>query len=132
MFLNRYEKKSGDAASRSRRSGSKRSHRRYRDQTIAVEIITEDLGALPYECFDISPVGTYLHTEFLLVPGDEVNLKIRLSARHQPMDVVGEVVRVETGENGLQPGIGIAFTKIAKTDSKELKQFLMRRFLSNG
>jgi len=83
-------------------------------------------------CFDLSAVGVYIHSDYLLSRGETLQLRIRVPFRHRPIDVLGEVVRVETGEWGLPPGMGVAFREIAETDSAALKQFLLRRFLSNA
>lgn len=131
MFLSKPEKQAVDFNRHSRRSQRRRSHRRHPSSDISVELLDGNT-AIQYECPNISPVGVYLLTELLLFPGDEVNLRIRLSARQQPMVIVGKVVRVDTGDTGQAPGMGISFTDISTTDSKELKLFLMRRFLSNG
>ena len=106
--------------------------RHFRKQQVTLEIIDDKMNVMPFDCFDISPVGAYLHSEFLLMPGDEVQLRLRLSCRFRPIQITGEVVRVEMGEDGLPPGMGIAFRDIAKQDSDVLKQFLLRRFLGNG
>ena len=99
---------------------------------IQLEMVDDEDNAMPFDCFDLSPVGAYLHSEFLLLPGDRVTLRLRLDYQHRPLEVEGEVVRVETGDDGLPPGMGIAFREMAQRDSIKLKQFLFRRFLCNG
>ena len=90
------------------------------------------MAGIRLRCFDLSAVGVYFHTDLLLNPGERVQLRMRIPYRYRPIHVVGEVVRVETGKRGIAPGMGIAFREIAETDSTALKQFLSRRFLSNG
>ena len=111
-----------------------RRSRRYRNPPVTLEILDEhhELAATPLSCFDLSAVGVYLHTSFLLLPGEKIHLRIRLSSTLRPIDVLGEVVRAETGGDGLSPGMGIAFREVAESDSTALKQFLLRRFLSNA
>ncbi len=135
MFPNRNDKTAvdrGHESGRTRRQRHRRSHRRFRDQRVSVSVVDDELGDIQFDCLNISPVGVYLRTDFLLLPGDEVNLRIGITPWHRPFDVTGKVIRVDTGETGLPPGMGIAFHRIATTDSKELKLFLMRRFLSHG
>jgi hypothetical protein len=109
-----------------------RRSRRFRHPPVTLEIVDENRQATPLSCFDLSAVGVYLHSSFLLQPGEQMQLRIRVPNRRRPIDVLGEVVRVETGENGLFPGMGIAFRKILEADATALKQFLLRRFLSNA
>ena len=108
-----------------------RASRRRRNPSLTLEIVGED-ESVPMSCFDLSAVGAYLHSEYLFCLGDSIRLRIRISGRPRPIDIGGEVVRVETGENGLVPGMGVAFRQIAKQDSDDLRQFLMRRFLTHG
>ena len=77
-------------------------------------------------------MGAYLHSDYLFCLGETVRLRIRIADRPLSIDITGEVVRVETGESGLVPGMGIAFRKIGKQDSDELRRFLMRRVLTHG
>ena len=113
------------------RRGSARA-RRIRKRDVALEIIDNEMNVMPFSCFDLSSVGAYLHSNYLLMKGDEIHLRLRLSQGRPAIEIKGEVVRVETGEDGLPPGMGIAFREIAKQNSNELKQFLMRRFLGDG
>ena len=96
-----------------------------------MEILSDDGTAVPMSCFDLSAVGAYLHSDYLFSLGETIRLRIRIASKPRAIDIRGEVVRVETGENGLAPGMGIAFRKIADRDSDELKQFLLRRFLTH-
>ena len=99
---------------------------------MSLEIRWDNAHGTSLRCFDLSAVGVYLHSELLLTKGDTIELRIRIPDRHRPIDIVGEVVRVETGDRGLAPGMGIAFREIADTDAAALNQFLLRRFLSNA
>ena len=108
-----------------------RASRRRRNPSLTLEIVGED-ESVPMSCFDLSAVGAYLHSEYLFCLGDSIRLRIRISGRPRPIDIGGEVVRVETGENGLVPGMGVAFRQIGKQDSDDLREFLMRRFLTHG
>jgi PilZ domain len=115
--------------SRSRRQ--RRRGRREHSGSVSVEAVDRHGDAMPFDCFDLSAVGIYLHTDFLLCPGEEIQLRLRLPMRFRPLEIAGEVVRAETGEGGLQPGIGVAFRTISRTDQEELGRFLMRRFLGH-
>jgi Tfp pilus assembly protein PilZ len=97
-----------------------------------LEIVEEEGSGVPLSCFDLSAGGAYLHSDYLFCLGESIRLRIRIADRPLPIDIEGEVIRVETGENGLVPGMGIAFRKIGKQDSDELRRFLMRRFLTHG
>lgn len=99
---------------------------------MSLEILCDNTHAASLRCFDLSAVGVYLHSDFLLAKGDTIEIRVRIPDRHRPIDIVGEVVRVETGDRGLAPGMGIAFREIADTDAAALNQFLLRRFLSNA
>ena len=109
-----------------------RAARRHRNPPLTLEIVAEEGGGIPLSCFDLSAVGAYLHSDYLFCLGESVRLRIRIADRPLPIDITGEVVRVETGESGLVPGMGIAFRKISKQDSDELRRFLMRRVLTHG
>lgn len=109
-----------------------RAARRHRNPSVTLEIVAEESGGIPLSCFDLSAVGAYLHSDYLFCLGESLHLRIRIADRPLPIDIEGEVIRVETGENGLVPGMGIAFRKIGKQDAEALKRFLMRRFLTHG
>ncbi len=111
---------------------SKSPSRRVGIPHIQLDIVDDEDNAMPFDCFDLSPVGVYLHSDYLLLQGDRVTIRLRLDFQHRPIEVEGEVVRVETGEDGLAPGMGIAFREMGRRDSNKLKQFLFRRFLCNG
>lgn len=125
--------KYADAPKHSRRM-SRRSSRRYRNPPVTLEVLDEHhkQAVSRLSCFDLSAVGVYLHTSYLLFPGEKIKLRIRISSTLRPIDVLGEVVRVEAGGGGLSPGMGVAFREISEPDSTALKQFLLRRFLSNA
>ncbi len=108
-----------------------RASRRHRNPPVTLEIIGEGDFA-PLSCFDISAVGAYLHSDYLYCLGESIRLRVRIAGRPRAIDITGEVVRVETGETGLVPGMGIAFRQIDKQDADDLRQFLMRRILTHG
>jgi hypothetical protein len=107
-----------------------RSFTRHRNPPVRMELV-EDGNVIALSCFDLSAVGAYLYSDYLFCEGDTVELRLHIASRLDPMTVIGEVVRVETGESGLMPGMGITFRKITEQDSDELKQFLLRRFLTH-
>ncbi|MCP4600559.1 MAG: hypothetical protein GY847_08520 [Proteobacteria bacterium] len=97
-----------------------------------VEIIDEHENATPFEHFELNIIGVYLYSDFLLFPGDKVHLRIKLSSCLRPIHAIGEVVRAETGNERLMPGMGVAFKNMDNSDQKELERFLMiRRFLGH-
>jgi hypothetical protein len=93
--------------------------------------LVEDGNVIALSSFDLSAVGAYLYSDYLFCEGDAVELRLHIASLQRPLEIKGEVIRVETGESGLVPGMGISFRKMAKQDSDELKQFLLRRFLTH-
>ncbi len=96
-----------------------------------IEIIIENERVGFAICSDLSSVGAYIRSDYLFCVGEQFNIRLYLASRIKPMEILGEVIRVETGETGMAPGMGIAFRRISKQDSDELKQFLLRRFLTH-
>ncbi len=103
---------------------------RHRRTPVRMEMI-EDGNTIAVSCFELSAVGAYLYSDYLYCEGDFVELRLHTAFGRHPIEIVGEVIRVETGESGLMPGMGIAFKQISKQDSDELKHYLLRRFLTH-
>lgn len=111
---------------------NRRQSRRHRTESVSVSLIEAEGEAVPFECFDLSNVGLYIHSNYLLCPGERVRIEVGLSSRLSPLLIEGEVVRAEMGDaHGLTPGMGIAFREISSGDRAELERFLARRMRSS-
>jgi hypothetical protein len=97
-----------------------------------VELVSVDGSTVQVERFDLSTAGVYLHSSYLVSPGKQVSLRIRLHDYPRPLDIQGKVIRAEDGETGLAKGMGIIFNEIGKSDEAIIRRFLLRRFLGNG
>ena len=116
----------GGSAPTSRRQRSK--SRRTRTKQATVEILNDQIAAISFAHFELKADQVYLHSDFLLCPGDEVYIQIGLSSCHYPLNAIGEVVRAETGDDGLRPGMAVSLTEMKDADRHELKRFLSRRY----
>ncbi|MCU0665333.1 MAG: PilZ domain-containing protein [Myxococcota bacterium] len=110
---------------------NRRLSRRHRRTQAGVEVI-RDGDAMPFECFDLSAVGLYLHAELLLDLGENVELRIDLPGRPRPISAKGQVIRAQTDNDGMGAGMGVAFREISRQDQACLERYLMRRFLGHG
>ena len=110
----------------------KRLSRRERPKVDLVEMVDDHSNAVFFDHFEISSTGIYLCSDFLLCPGDEITLKLTLSGRWEPLEVVGEVVRAETGDDGLRPGMSIVFKEMDRKDRSTLERFLARRVIPDA
>ncbi len=115
----------------SRQTASRRNRRRsrrHRTESVSVLLAQERGEAVAFDCFDLSSVGLYIHSNYLLCPGERVRIEVGFSSRLRPVIIAGEVVRAEMGDaHGLTPGMGIAFREISPGDRIELERFLARR-----
>ncbi|MCP4599789.1 MAG: hypothetical protein GY847_04485 [Proteobacteria bacterium] len=102
--------------------------RRTRTKQATIEILDDHLAAASFDHFELKADQVYLHSDFLLCPGDEVLLHISLSTCREPLNAIGVVVRAETGDDGLRPGMAVSFTEMKDSDRHELKRFLSRRY----
>jgi len=94
----------------------------------SVEVIDEQGQAIPFECFDLSAVGMYLHSDLLLTEGERLHLQITLPGGARPIAVRGEVVRAEIGDGLRRSGMGVAFRNVSEEARGELRRYVARRF----
>jgi c-di-GMP-binding flagellar brake protein YcgR len=94
----------------------------------AVEVVDEHGQAIPYECFDLSAVGMYLHSDLLLTEGERLLLQITLPGSSRPVSVRGEVVRADIGDGLRRSGMGVAFRNLSDEARGELRKYVARRF----
>lgn len=105
--------------------------RRQRRARAGVEVL-RDGDAVPFDCFDLSAVGLYLHADLLFDLGEAMELRIALPDQPRPILAQGQVVRVQTDSDGMGAGMGVAFREISPQDQARLERYLMRRFLGHG
>ena len=94
-----------------------------------VEVIDEHGQAIPYDCFDLSSVGIYLHSDLLLTEGERLSLRIALPGCRHPVSVDGEVVRADIGDGLRRSGMGVAFRSLSDEARDVLRGYVSRRFV---
>ena len=124
MFGSQAVREGSTSTSRRQRPTS----RRTRTKQATIEILNDHIAAISFDHFELNADQVYLYSDFLLCPGDEVRLQIGLSSCHYPLNAIGEVVRAETGDDGLRPGMAVSLTEMKDADRHELKRFLSRRY----
>jgi hypothetical protein len=97
-----------------------------------VEVVDEHGQAIPYECFDLSAVGMYLHSDLLLTEGERLSLRISLPGCVHPLSVDGEVVRAEIGDELRRAGMGVAFRNLSEEAREILRGYVARRFVRHA
>jgi hypothetical protein len=97
-----------------------------------VEVLDEHGQAVPYDCFDLSAVGMYLHSDLLLTEGERLALRITLPGAARPVAVRGEVVRADIGDGERRPGMGVAFRSLSDEAREELRGYVARRFVRHA
>lgn len=97
-----------------------------------VEVLDEGGQAIPYECFDLSSVGIYLHSELLLTEGERLSLRIALPGSRHPVSVDGVVVRADIGDGLRRAGMGVAFRSLSDEARDVLRGYVSRRFVRHA
>ena len=97
-----------------------------------VEAMDENGQAIPYDCFDLSTVGMYLHSDLLLTEGERLSLRISLPGCRHPLSVDGEVVRADTGDELRCSGMGVAFRNLSDEARDVLRGYVARRFVRHA
>lgn len=97
-----------------------------------VEVLDEHGQAVPYDCFDLSAVGMYLHSDLLLTEGERLALRITLPGGSRPVDVRGVVVRADIGDGLRLSGMGVAFRNLSEEAREELRGYVARRFVRHA
>jgi hypothetical protein len=97
-----------------------------------VEVMDEHGQAVPYDCFDLSAVGMYLHSDLLLTEGERLALRITLPGGAGPVSVNGVVVRAEIGDGLRRSGMGVAFRDLSEDARDELRGYVARRFVRHA
>jgi hypothetical protein len=105
--------------------------RRHRRTQAGIEVLRNG-ESMPFDCFDLSAVGLYLHSELLFDLGEIVDLHIALPNQPWPIRATGEIIRVQIDEDGMGAGMGVAFREISRQDQTYLERYLMRRFLGHA
>lgn len=106
--------------------------RREREKSATVELLYEQDNNISFEHFELSSTGIYVHSDYLLCPGDRVTIGLKLSTCGEPLEITGEVVRAETGNDGLRPGMSILFRDMARKERGALEHFLIRRITAHA
>jgi hypothetical protein len=114
----------------SRRQGAPR--RRDRPKSASVELIDEQGNVTLFDHFELSSTGVYLHSDYLLCTGDPVALELTLSGCPHPLEITGEIIRAETGNDGLRPGMRVIFKNMLRDARSELERFLIRRVIADA
>lgn len=96
---------------------------------VKIVVLDESGQTVPFDCFDISAVGVYLHSDLLLTEGERLKLELTLPSAIRPVHISGEVVRADTGDGYHAPGMGIAFRGIAPDVKEQLKSYVAKRFM---
>jgi hypothetical protein len=97
-----------------------------------VEVVDEHGQTVPYDCFDLSAVGMYLHSDLLLTEGERLVLRITLPGGSRPVAVRGEVVRADIGDGLRRSGMGVAFRNLSEEAREELRGYVARRFVRHA
>ena len=95
---------------------------------VSIEVTDDQGNSVPFDCFDISAVGIYLHSDLLLIEGEKLMLKLALPSANRPVSVCGEVVRADMGDGFHAPGMGIAFREMGADVREQLRKYVARRF----
>jgi c-di-GMP-binding flagellar brake protein YcgR len=95
-------------------------------------VVDEHGQAVPYDCFDLSAVGMYLHSDLLLTEGERLAMRITLPGGVRPVSVRGEVVRAEIGDGLRRSGMGVAFRNLSDEAREELRGYVARRFMRHA
>lgn len=103
--------------------------RRDRLEDVYVELVLGSGHAVPFDRFDLSAVGVYLYSDFLLSVGEEIGLRLRLPFSPRAVEVSGRVVRAQVGDEQQPAGMGVAFRDLDPGLRRELRDFIARRFL---
>ncbi|MFO8070569.1 MAG: PilZ domain-containing protein [Polyangia bacterium] len=88
-------------------------------------------GTIPFEHFDLSPVGVYLYSDLLLCEGEKVELRLSLPCSSDPVTVDGVVVRAQVGDEQQPPGMGVVFRDTDKDALAALRRYVAGRFAGN-
>jgi len=115
-------------AGASRRSRKAAAGRRDRLGDVSLELILGAGHAVPFERFDLSAVGVYLYSDFLLSEGEDVSLSLRLPYSPRAVEIAGRVVRAQTGDQQQPAGMGVAFRDLDNGVRRDLREFVARRF----
>ncbi|HUT76867.1 MAG TPA: PilZ domain-containing protein, partial [Polyangia bacterium] len=113
----------------SRRGRTVAAGRRDRLEDVRLELVLGAGHAVPFDRFDLSAVGVYLYSDFLLSEGEEVSLSIRLPFSPRAVEIAGRVVRAQVGDEQQSAGMGVVFRDLDAGMRQELREFIARRFI---
>jgi uncharacterized protein (TIGR02266 family) len=74
---------------------------------------------------NLSRHGLFLRSEYLDALGSRVTLELALPGEPEPLNLAGEVVRVDDGPLG--SGMGIQFERLAPMVRRQLANFMIER-----
>ena len=115
----------------SRRVNRRMSTRRSLED-VSIELVDEQGDSVAFDCFDLSAVGVYLHSDLLLFEGEELLLRLSLPSSRRPFSVKGKVVRADVGDSQGSPGMGVAFCDIGHDAKEQLRCYVARRFVRHA
>jgi len=101
----------------------------HRLEDVRLELVLGAGHAVPFDRFDLSAVGVYLYSDFLLSEGEEVSLSIRLPFSPRAVEIAGRVVRAQVGDEQQSAGMGVVFRDLDAGMRQELREFIARRFI---
>ena len=73
---------------------------------------------------DINEGGLFIETEKPVAPGTEVSMYFSLPGSSASVQTVGRVVRISTGEDGSQPGMGIEFDDLPSESLRTINDLI--------
>lgn len=119
------------ATGTSRRVNRRTSTRRSMED-VSIELVDEQGDVMAFDCFDLSAVGVYLHSDLLLFEGEELLLRLSLPSSRRPFSVKGKVVRADVGDGQGNAGMGVAFCDIGHDAREQLRCYVARRFVRHA
>lgn len=131
-ILDRSRRTTNRSSVQSSRNGERVKNLRGPVGDVKIEVLDESGQTIPFDCFDISAVGVYLHSDLLLTEGERLDLKLTLPSAVRAVSIRGEVVRADTGDGFHAPGMGIAFRGIAPEVREQLRSYVARRFVRHS
>ncbi len=101
-------------------------------EDVSIELVDEQGDAMAFDCFDLSAVGVYLHSDLLLYEGEELLLRLSLPSSRRPFSVKGKVVRADVGDGQGSAGMGVAFCDMGHDAREQLRCYVARRFVRHA
>ncbi len=120
-----------DTAGVSRRANRRKSSRRSLED-VSIELVDDQGYSMAFDCFDLSAVGVYLHSDLLLFEGEELLLRLSLPSSRRPFSVKGKVVRADVGDGKGSAGMGVAFCDMGHDAREQLRCYVARRFVRHA